>query len=97
MTRDDHPATCDWRRRCGRCTVDAATARSRIQPKRGTVPKAALRYRDHPLGEKSCTTCAQVLPGATLSQEHHCRVVAAVVQPAGYYMAWQDRNPSNSS
>lgn len=66
------------------------------QPKWGAVPKAALGYRDHPLGEKSCTTCAHFLPGATPAQEDHCSVVAGVVQPAGYCVAWQDRNPSNS-
>ncbi|MGC8474856.1 MAG: hypothetical protein ACP5NP_00740 [Acetobacteraceae bacterium] len=65
-------------------------------PRWGTVPKAALRYRDHPLGEKSCVTCAHFRHAATPGGAAHCTVIAGVVQPDGYCIAWQDRNPSNS-
>ena len=77
---------------CGLLPLRARAAESR----RGTVPKAALRYRDTPLGEKSCVTCAHFLHAAAAGGAAHCTVVAGVVQPDGYCIAWQDRNPSNT-
>ena len=62
----------------------------------GTLPKAALHYRDEPLGEKSCVTCAHFLHAAAPGGADHCTVVAGVVSPHGYCVAWQDRNPTNS-
>lgn len=74
-----------------------APLRARAMPPRwGTVPKAALRYRDHPLGEKSCVGCAHFLHAAAAGGEPHCTVVAGVVKPHGYCVAWQDRHPTNT-
>lgn len=64
-------------------------------PKWGTIPKSALAYRDRPLGDKSCATCAHFLRAATPGGADHCSVVAGVVRPEAYCVAWQDRNPSN--
>ena len=74
----------------------ASMAARAAEPRWGTVPKAALRYRDHPLGEKSCVTCAHFLHAGAAGGAAHCTVVAGVVQPNGYCIAWQDRNPSNT-
>ena len=75
--------------------LSPARARA-VQPGWGTVPKAALRYRNHPLDEKSCVTCAHFLHAAARGAEDHCTVVAGVVQPDGYCIAWQDSNPTNT-
>lgn len=70
--------------------------RAAEQPKPGTVPKADLGYRDHPLGEKSCATCAHFLHAAAPGGEDHCTVVAGPVRPEGYCISWLDANPANS-
>jgi hypothetical protein len=62
----------------------------------GTLPKAALQYREHPLGEKSCVTCTHFVRAATSGGADHCTVVAGPVSPHGYCLAWAERNPSNS-
>ena len=49
------------------------------QPPLGTVPKAALHYRDQPLGDKSCATCAHFLDAAASGGADHCAVVAGPV------------------
>jgi hypothetical protein len=87
-----------------RCLLGGAAAACSLFPLRaraaelrwGSVPKAALRYRDTPLGEKSCVTCAHFLHATAAGGAAHCTVVAGVVQPGGYCIAWQDRNPSNT-
>ena len=65
-------------------------------PQFGTIPRATLRYRDQPLGEKSCVTCGHFISAERADGAPHCSVVAGVVSPHGYCVAWQDRNPSNS-
>lgn len=65
-------------------------------PKWGLVAKSAVSYRDHPLGEKSCAGCTHFLPAAAPGGADHCSVVAGVVQPDGYCIVWQNRNPSNT-
>lgn len=77
------------------CVLPFQRAQAR-SPKWGTVPKSALAYRDHPLGDKSCATCAHFLRAATPGGADHCSVVAGVVQPNGYCIVWQDRNPPNT-
>lgn len=66
------------------------------QPAFGTVPKAALRYRDHPLGEKYCADCAHFIRAANPLAADHCTVVAGPVSRRGYCLAWRERNPSNT-
>ncbi len=66
------------------------------RPAFGTVAKAALSYRDHPLGEKSCAGCAHFIPAVVLGGTNHCTVVAGPVNANGYCVAWRERNPSNT-
>jgi hypothetical protein len=76
--------------------VPAGRARAAEAAHPGTLPEAAVRYRDHPLGEKSCAKCAHFLHPAVAGEEAHCTVVAGPVAADGYCVAWQDANPSNT-
>ena len=74
----------------------APRLRAAEPPKPGTVPKTDLSYRDHPLGDKSCATCAHFLRATASGGEDHCTVVAGAVRPEAYCIAWLDANPANS-
>ncbi len=76
-------------------TVPTAANAAEALPS-GTMPKEAVRYRDHPRGQKSCARCAHFLKPQPLGGEGRCAVVAGPVAPTGYCIVWQDANPPNT-
>jgi len=48
----------------------------------GKVAKAAMKYQDHPNGDKQCSNCMQFIPPDS------CKVVEGKVSPNGYCIAW---------
>ncbi len=48
----------------------------------GTVPKAAMKYQDHPDGDKQCDNCLQFVPPDA------CKIVEGKISPKGYCIAW---------
>lgn len=46
------------------------------------VSKTAMKYQDHPNGDKKCSNCLQFLPPDS------CKVVEGVISPNGYCIAW---------
>ena len=48
----------------------------------GKASKAAMKYQDHPNGDKKCSGCLQFVPPDS------CKVVEGVISPNGYCIAW---------
>lgn len=46
------------------------------------VPKAAMKYQDHPDGDKQCSNCLQFIP------PDQCKIVEGKISPNGYCIAW---------
>lgn len=44
--------------------------------------KAAMKYQDHPDGDKKCSGCMQFEP------PNSCKVVDGTISPNGYCIAW---------
>ncbi len=47
--------------------------------------KEAMKYQDHPSGDKQCSNCAQFIPS------NSCQIVEGTVSPQGYCMSWQKK------
>ena len=47
--------------------------------------KEAMKYQDHPSGDKQCSNCAQFIPSSS------CQIVEGVISPQGYCMSWQKK------
>ncbi|MDA8109242.1 MAG: high-potential iron-sulfur protein [Betaproteobacteria bacterium] len=54
----------------------------------GTVPKAAMKYQDHPNGKQDCSNCVQFIPGKTPAAMGECKVVAGSISPHGWCVAY---------
>jgi hypothetical protein len=50
--------------------------------------KEAMKYQDHPNGDKRCDTCVQFIAGKTPDAMGTCKVVAGEISPSGYCIAW---------
>ncbi|MCC6195484.1 MAG: hypothetical protein IT518_13555 [Burkholderiales bacterium] len=48
----------------------------------GKVPKAAMKYQDHPNADKKCSNCLQFVPPDA------CTIVEGKISPDGYCIAW---------
>jgi len=46
------------------------------------VPNAAMKYQDHPEGDKQCDNCLQFVPPDA------CKIVEGPISPKGYCIAW---------
>jgi hypothetical protein len=44
--------------------------------------KEAMKYQDHPNGDKKCSECLQFVAPAS------CKVVEGAISPDGYCLAW---------
>ncbi len=56
-----------------------SSERARAQAK---VPKAAMKYQDHPDGDKQCSNCLQFIPPDA------CKIVEGKIAPNAYCIAW---------
>lgn len=54
----------------------------------GTVPKAAMKYQDHPKGDQDCSSCMQFIPGKSPTAMGECKVVAGPISPKGWCVAY---------
>ena len=54
----------------------------------GTVPKAAMKYQDHPHGNQDCSSCMQFIPGKSPTAMGECKVVAGPISPKGWCVAY---------
>ena len=45
----------------------------------GTMPKANVKYQDHPSGAAQCSKCAYFIAGANATAPGQCKVVAGPV------------------
>ena len=54
----------------------------------GTVPKAAMKYQDHPKGNEDCSSCLQFIPGKSPTAMGECKVVAGPISPKGWCVAY---------
>ena len=54
----------------------------------GTVPKAAMKYQDHPKGNEDCSSCMQFIPGKSPTAMGECKVVAGPISPKGWCVAY---------
>ena len=61
------------------CAGFLSSTQARAQ---GKVAKAAMKYQDHPDGDKKCSECLQFIPPDS------CKVVEGVISPNGYCIAW---------
>jgi hypothetical protein len=52
--------------------------------------RAALKYQDKPLAEKSCANCMQFAPGASATAPGACKIMPGdtEISPTGYCTAW---------
>ena len=52
--------------------------------------RAALKYQDKPLAEKSCAVCMQFIPGASAKAPGGCKIMPGDTEIAstGYCTAW---------
>ena len=52
--------------------------------------RAALKYQDKPMAEKSCTGCMQFVPGASAKAPGACKIMPGdtEIAPTGYCTAW---------
>jgi hypothetical protein len=48
--------------------------------------KEAMKYQDHPSGDKQCGNCAQFVPS------NSCQIVEGPISPQGYCMLWQKKS-----
>jgi hypothetical protein len=48
--------------------------------------KDAMKYQDHPSGDKQCSNCAQFVPS------NSCQIVEGMISPQGYCMSWQKKS-----
>lgn len=54
----------------------------------GSVPKAAMKYQDHPKGNEECSNCMQFIPGKSAGAMGECKVVAGPISPKGWCVAY---------
>ena len=52
--------------------------------------RTSMKYQDKPLGDKSCATCMQFVPGKTAKDLGGCKIFAGdtEISPKGYCVAW---------
>ncbi len=52
--------------------------------------RGALKYQDKPLGDKSCATCMQFVPGKTATAPGGCKIMPGdtEISPTGYCAGW---------
>ena len=52
--------------------------------------RGALKYLDKPLGDKSCATCMQFVPGKTATAPGGCKIMPGdtEISPTGYCAGW---------
>jgi hypothetical protein len=48
--------------------------------------KEAMKYQDHPNGDKQCGNCSQFVPS------NSCQIVDGTISPQGYCMSWQKKS-----
>ena len=63
----------------------------------GTVPKAAMKYQDHPHGNQDCSSCMQFIPGKSASAMGQCNVVAGPISPTGWCIAYAKKRGARAS
>lgn len=56
------------------------------------VPKAAMKYQDHPNGKNDCTKCMQFIPGKSPTADGTCKVVAGSISPHGWCVAFTPKS-----
>lgn len=54
----------------------------------GKASKASLQYQDKPNGDKECSKCLNFIPGKSPTANGSCKVVAGVISPHGYCLAF---------
>ncbi len=47
----------------------------------GTMPKANVKFQDHPNGANKCSTCTYFVPGGSPTAVGACKVVAGPIAP----------------
>ena len=57
------------------------------------LAKADVQYRDRPNGGKDCDDCIQFVAGPTAKAEGSCKLVAGVISPHGYCLAFTPKPP----
>lgn len=50
----------------------------------GTMPKANVKYQDHPNGAAQCGKCNYFLPGASATANGKCKIIAGDISPNGW-------------
>jgi hypothetical protein len=52
--------------------------------------RAAMKYKDSPEGDKSCSSCMQFVPGKSATDAGGCKIFPGdtEVSPKGYCVAW---------
>ena len=52
--------------------------------------RASLKYQNTPNGDKSCSGCAQFIPGKSATALGGCKIIPGdtEISPKGYCMAW---------
>jgi hypothetical protein len=63
----------------------AGVAADRQALAQGKVPKAAMKYQDHPKGDEKCGNCMQFIAPDS------CKVVEGKISPNGYCIAWASK------
>ena len=61
---------------------------SAAECKQGAVPKAAMKYQDHPHGKDDCSRCQHFCPGKSPTAMGECTVVAGPISPHGWCVAF---------
>ena len=50
----------------------------------GTMPRANVKYQDHPNGAAQCAKCNYFLAGAGPNKTNLCKIVAGPIAPQGW-------------
>lgn len=63
-----------------------------IRDAEAKVPKASMKYQDHPNGKDDCTKCIQFIPGKSPTAMGECKVVAGAISPHGWCVAFTPKS-----